>query len=221
MSGTAAADNLARQLTRSTIAADDLVAEAFAKVLDTLKTGGGPNSAFRAYLLTAIRHTAYNKTRRDRKLELSADISTVSGVSLEAVSVPFPDTALLGLERRLAASAFARLPERWQAVLWHTEIEGGRPADVAPLLGLTPNGVSALAYRAREGLRQAYLQVYLADTTATRCQATIDRLGARTRNGLSKRDTARVDLHLDSCDRCRALATELVEVNATFPLRCA
>ena len=59
----------------------------------------------------------------------------------------------------MIARAFASLPERWQAVLWHTEIEGARPADVAPLLGLTANGVAALAYRAREGLRQAYLQM--------------------------------------------------------------
>ena len=55
----------------------------------------------------------------------------------------------------MIARAFASLPERWQAVLWHTEIEGARPADVAPLLGLTANSVAALAYRAREGLRQA------------------------------------------------------------------
>jgi len=39
-------------------------------------------------------------------------------------------------------------------VLWHTEIEGARPAEVAALLGLTANGVAALAYRAPEGLRQ-------------------------------------------------------------------
>jgi len=38
-------------------------------------------------------------------------------------------------------------------VLWHSEIEGARPAEVASLLGLTANGVAVLAYRAREGLR--------------------------------------------------------------------
>jgi hypothetical protein len=32
---------------------------------------------------------------------------------------------------------------------------------MAPLLGLTANSVAALAYRAREGLRQAYLQMHL------------------------------------------------------------
>ncbi|MGH3879513.1 MAG: sigma-70 family RNA polymerase sigma factor, partial [Actinophytocola sp.] len=205
--------NLARQLTRSPAEADDLVSEAFAKVLDTLRAGRGPDSAFRAYLLTALRHTAYDKTRRDRKIELSDDVETAGGASL---AEPFSDTAVAGLERSLAAQAFARLPERWQAVLWHTEIEGQSPADVAPILGLTANGVSALAYRAREGLRQAYLQVHLAEITELRCRATAERLGAWTRQGLAKREKAQVEAHLDECERCRALAAELADVNGAM-----
>ncbi len=62
----AAAANLARQLTGSRAEADDLVAEAFAKVLDTLRTGGGPDTAFRAYLLTTLRNTLYDRVRRDK-----------------------------------------------------------------------------------------------------------------------------------------------------------
>ncbi|MBB4903900.1 sigma-70 family RNA polymerase sigma factor [Actinophytocola algeriensis] len=212
----ASAYNLARQLSRSPAEADDLVSEAFAKVLDTLRAGRGPDSAFRAYLLTALRHTAYDKTRRERKLELSDDVSTVSGVSVEAVSQEFDDTAVKGLDRSLAAQAFARLPERWQAVLWHTEIEGQSPAEVAPILGLTANGVSALAYRAREGLRQAYLQVHLAETTDRHCRAAAERLGAWTRGGLAKREKAQVEAHLDTCVRCRALAAELADVNGAM-----
>ncbi|MGX7827726.1 sigma-70 family RNA polymerase sigma factor [Actinokineospora sp. 24-640] len=210
----AAAYNLARQLTRNPAEADDLVSEAFAKVLDTLRQGRGPDSAFRAYLLTALRHTAYDKTRRDKRVELSDDVSQVSGVDQAAVSVPFTDTAVAGLDRTLAARAFATLPERWQAVLWHTEVEGQLPAQVAPLLGLTPNGVSALAYRAREGLRQAYLQVHLAETAEQSCRAAAERLGAWVRGGLSKRETAQVESHLDQCGRCRALAAELTDVNS-------
>jgi RNA polymerase sigma factor (sigma-70 family) len=213
-----AAHNLARQLARSSAEADDLVSEAFAKVLDTLRAGRGPDSAFRAYLLTALRHTAYDKTRKDRRIELVDDVTAVSGVATEAVSVPFRDTAVAGLERSMAAEAFSRLPERWQTVLWHTEIEGQSPAEVGPILGLTANGVSALAYRAREGLRQAYLQVHLAGTaeSADRCRATVERLGAWTRSGLSKRETAQVEAHLDGCERCRALAAELADVNGSL-----
>lgn len=209
----ASAYNLARQLSRSPAEADDLVSEAFAKVLDTLRAGRGPDSSFRAYLLTALRHTAYDKTRRDRKVELSDDVEAAGGAAL---AQPFSDTAVAGLERSLAARAFARLPERWQAVLWHTEIEAQSPAEVAPILGLTPNGVSALAYRAREGLRQAYLQVHLAETVDSRCRAAAEKLGAWTRGGLAKREKAQVDAHLDGCARCRALAAELADVNGAM-----
>ncbi len=211
-----AAHNLARQLARSSSEADDLVSEAFSKVLDTLRGGKGPDSAFRAYLLTALRHTAYDKTRRDRRIDLNEDMSDVGGAAGEALTVQFSDTAVAGLERTMAAKAFARLPERWQAVLWHTEIEQQSPAEVAPLLGLTANGVSALAYRAREGLRQAYLQVHLQETGADRCRATAERLGAWTRDGLSKRERSQVENHLDECEQCRVLAAELADVNGSL-----
>lgn len=146
-----AAYNLARQLARSPAEADDLVSEAFARLLDTLRGGGGPDSAFRAYLLTALRHCAYDRSRRERRVELSEDVASF------APGVPFVDTAVAGLDRSLAARAFARLPERWQTVLWHTEIEGRSSAEVGELLGISPNAAAALIGRARDGLRRAYL----------------------------------------------------------------
>jgi RNA polymerase sigma factor (sigma-70 family) len=211
-----AARSLARQLSRSAIEADDLVSEAFTKVLDKLRVGEGPDVAFRAYLLTAVRNTAYDRTRRDKRVHLTEDVSTVGGVAPEAISVPFDDPALAGLERSLAARAFQSLPERWRTVLWHTEVEGQTPAQVAPLLGLTPNSVSALAYRAREGLRQAYLQMHLAQTSEQQCRAAVDRLGGWVRGGLAKRETAQIEAHLDRCARCRGLAAELTDVNGSL-----
>ena len=54
-------------------------------------------------------------------------------------------------------------------VLWHTEVEQQKPADIAPLLGMSANSVSALAYRAREGLRQAFLSQHAADPDDVDC----------------------------------------------------
>ncbi len=205
-----AAYNLARQLTRSVAERDDLVAEAFAKVLDTLRGGGGPDVAFRAYLLTTLRNTLYDRIRRDRRLELSDDMTR------HDPGVPWVDTAVADLESALAARAFSRLPERWQTVLWHTEVEQETPAQVAPVLGLTPNGVAALAYRAREGLRQAYLQEHLAEAGDGQCNHAVERLGAWARGGLSGRERARVDGHLESCPSCATLAADLKDVNASL-----
>ena len=105
-------------------------------------------------------------------------------------------------------------------MLWHLEVEGDSPADIAPLFGLTANAVSALGYRAREGLRQAYLQEHLAGGGAAasprdrRHREAEEKLGAYTRGGLSKRDAAKVEDHLRECAECRALAAELREVNS-------
>jgi RNA polymerase sigma factor (sigma-70 family) len=210
-----AAHNLARQLSKSPMEADDLVSDAFAKVLATLRAGGGPDSAFRAYLLTAVRHTAYDKTRRDRKLELVDDVEAITGAE-RVTNLPFHDTAVAQLDRSLAVKAFASLPERWQTVLWHTAIEGQSPGEVAPLLGLTTNGVSAMAYRAREGLRKAYLQAHVAHNPSERCRAVATKLGSWTRSGLSRRETSQVEAHLDKCAECRALAAELADVNGAL-----
>ncbi|WP_394622453.1 sigma-70 family RNA polymerase sigma factor (plasmid) [Lentzea sp. JNUCC 0626] len=210
----AAANNLARQLSRHQADAEELVSEAFAKVLDALRDGRGPDKAFRAYLLTALRHTAYDRTRRSKKIDLVEDVADVAPAAL---SVPFTDTAIAGLDRSLAAKAFAMLPERWQAVLWHTEIEGLSPAEVAPLLGLKANAVSALSYRARIGLRTAYLQAQLAAHVSQGCHATAEKLAAYLRGGLSNRDRTKVESHLDTCGRCTRHLSQLGELNVGIP----
>jgi len=203
----AAADRLARQLQRGPDS-DDLVSEAFIKVLQVLQGGGGPDVAFRAYLLTAVRRLHVDRVRSARRTQPTDEVEQLDA------GIPFQDTAVDGFERSVTARAFASLPERWQLVLWHLEVEGNKPADVAPMLGMSPNSVSALAYRAREGLRQAYLQMHLADTAGEHCRWTTEHLGAYVRGGLARRDATKVDHHLQGCRRCTGIYLELTEVNS-------
>ncbi len=202
-----AARRLARQLV-SGPDVDDLVSEAFAKVMVVLQRGGGPDLAFRAYLLTAVRRLHVDRIRATARLHPTDDLTPFDP------GIPFRDTAVEGFESAAAARAFASLPERWQLVLWHTEVEGQKPAEVAPLLGLSANSVSALAYRAREGLRQAFLSMHAQDTADASCTWTQEHLGPYVRNGLSRRDAARVEGHLRECRRCTAVYLELTEINA-------
>jgi RNA polymerase sigma factor (sigma-70 family) len=204
-----AAHRLARQLSRSPDS-DDLVAEAFTKVLSVLRNGGGPDIAFRAYVLTAVRRLHIDRMREAARVEPSDDLERFDA------GTAFEDPALDGFERSAAARAFSSLPERWQLVLWHLEVEGQKPAEIAPLLGLGANSVSALAYRAREGLRQAYLQMHLADGAGEKCRWTTEHLGAHVRDGLSRRDSAKVAEHLDECHRCTGLYLELSEINSNL-----
>ncbi|WP_457206597.1 sigma-70 family RNA polymerase sigma factor, partial [Nocardioides sp. P5_C9_2] len=202
-----AARRLARQLVPAGDA-EDLVSEAFVKVLQVLQRGGGPDVAFRAYLLTAVRRLRVDRLRAASRLHTTDDMERFDP------GVPFRDTALEGFESATAARAFASLPERWQLVLWHTEVEGQKPADVAPLLGMSANSVSALAYRAREGLRQAYLNEHASELDDQSCRWTRDHLGAYIRNGISRRDASKVEDHLGHCRACAGIYLELSEVNS-------
>lgn len=201
----AAALRLARQLDRSD--ADDLVSEAFVKVLRVLQGGGGPDVAFRAYLLTAVRRVHVDRIRASSKVKPTDDMTAFDP------GVPFDDPAVAAFDNAAAAAAFASLPERWQLVLWHTEVERQKPADIAPLLGMSANSVSALAYRAREGLRQAYLNQHAQELEGDLCEWTHQHLGAYIRGGASRRDASKVEAHLQECRQCTAVYLELTELN--------
>jgi RNA polymerase sigma factor (sigma-70 family) len=207
----AAAYSVAWQYAHSHAETEDLVSMAFMRVLSAMRGGKGPDSKFRAYLLTAVRNSA-NEVYRDRKIKIDpTDDLTVFGVKF---SEPFLDTALAALESSLAAQAFAVLSERWQTALWHTEVQGLSAAEVAPILGVTANAVYALTFRARDGLRVAYLHAHLAAATTRECRATHGDLAAWTRQKLPTDRRARVEAHLDTCPQCRSQAAQIAEVNA-------
>ncbi|SKC41755.1 sigma-70 family RNA polymerase sigma factor [Krasilnikoviella flava] len=205
-----AARAVARQYVRSPSDADDLVSEAFHRVLEVLQHGGGPDATFRAYLLTVVRRLAADLARGVKRTRPTADDGTFEA-ALGLVD-PTDVSTFEGFEHSVVKNAYQALPERWQAVLWYTEIEGRTPAEVAPVLGLTPNGVSALAYRAREGLRVGYLQEHLTHAPTDGCRGVNSLLGAYVRGGLARREIAKVDAHLESCGECRSLVLELGDI---------
>lgn len=141
---------------------EDVIAEAFTRVLQTLRSGGGPDELFWPYLAATIRNTVISWRRQDSIVSLCADASEVADTTAEAGETAIVHRLHAATPAAVqAVDAFASLPLRWRTVLWHTEIEGATPADLAPRFGLTPNGVAALAYRARQGLRKAYRTQHL------------------------------------------------------------
>ncbi|WP_410570353.1 sigma-70 family RNA polymerase sigma factor [Amycolatopsis sp. cmx-4-61] len=213
----AAAATLARHLSRCQADADDLMSDAFTKVLWALLDGKGPATAFRAYLLTTLRHVAYNRIRRTRKLELVENFADPAAVPPDLVSAPAIDTAIAELERSAAAKAIALLPARWQVVLWMTEVEELPVSEVALRIGLSASATSALAYRARAGLRTAYVQAQLSSFVSDRCRSTAQSLAAFLRDGLGMRARAKIAKHLDDCARCRKHLVQLGDLNAGIP----
>ncbi len=198
-----AATAVARSYTTS-FDSDDLVSEAFAKIFHSMRNGGGPTLAFRPYLFTTVRNTAIAWARAKHDTSIGA---------IEEVPDPHlsDETRSAAIDREFAIRAFRLLPTRWQQALWYSEVESLSPQKVAPLLGIKPNAVAALNYRAREGLRQAWIRAHLASAPGgTECHWALEYLGSYVRNGLGKRDVVRVEKHLKSCERC---AHMLVEAN--------
>ncbi len=206
----AAARRLARHLVASPYDVDEVVAEAFAWVLDVTRRGGGPSNAVRPYVLTALRRVCYYRLTGQPRWD------STDGRQLPEPGEPFVEPTMAGLETALMARAYLSLPERWRAVLWHAHVEQARPADVAPLLGLTRNGVAALNRRAIDGLRQAYLQQHLSAINQPECRLVAARLDPYVRDPQSLGDAATVSAHLDSCDECQAVYAELSDMGGAL-----
>ncbi|WP_240490906.1 sigma-70 family RNA polymerase sigma factor [Amycolatopsis vancoresmycina] len=194
---------------------EDLIAEGFTRVLRILRNGEGPDEDFRPYLLTTIRNTMISWRRRDSAVSLVAEVPDV----LPGAGSDEPVGSRL--HATVAADAFASLPERWRTVLWRTEIDGDPPARIAEDLGMTPNGVAALAYRAREGLRQAYLDQHVPAARRRNCRVVSGQLAKFVRDGISDHKAHRVAAHLERCADCRELAAGLRQLNSELPAAMA
>jgi DNA-directed RNA polymerase specialized sigma24 family protein len=205
-----AARRLARELVVSPAEVDDVVAETFAHVLDVLRQGDGPSDAFRCYVLAAVRRVGEGRYADPRDPVLASSSPPLGQ------GMPVLDPATAGLDDALMVRAFIAQPERWSALLWHLEIEQENPDDVTPLFGLSRDGLAALERRAREGVRQACLDAYIAGLGRPKCMPVAERLGAYLRYQLSEPRASEVAVHLSECDACRAVYAELVDLGATL-----
>ncbi|GAA2075533.1 hypothetical protein GCM10009840_06920 [Pseudolysinimonas kribbensis] len=195
----------ARQF-RSIADPDDIVSEAYLQILRAVQRGGGPREAFRPYLYRTIRNVALGWVPKSQ----TVDIDDVA----ERIPSDLPDIETATLENTITVRAFRTLPERWQTILWYTEVEGMEPAEAAPYLGLTANGAAALAYRARDGLKKAWLQAHVSDVRVPpECRWTTERMADYNRGALTPRARARFDQHLDTCTRCSILLEEIDDVS--------
>ena len=131
---------------------EDVLHEAFTKAVSAIRNGHGPKEKFGAYLSTCVRSvaaTVWKKTGQENvsPFEYSEEV---------ALEDPALETLLGVFEHEQVTAAMRTLPVRWRTVLWHAEVAGLPPRDIAPMLGIDPNAVSSLLIRARAGLRAAF-----------------------------------------------------------------
>ncbi|MDP9903101.1 RNA polymerase sigma factor [Arthrobacter bambusae] len=147
-------------LVREEREADDVLQDAFSGIFQALTEGLWTSDDFLACLTTAITKTAVEAWRQKTQ-----EVGTEAGGIDPGHGPVFDDEATTGIRSRLLAAeavedlraALAVMPPRWQQVLWYTNVLKQRPRRIAPLMGLSPNAVSALLLRARKSLKSAHV----------------------------------------------------------------
>ncbi len=197
-----AAERYAVSLCRSHHAAADAVAEAFARLLQLFNEGRGPEGEMRPYLLRMIRNLSYDEFRLTSRFQTTALDSTLTKrESGRHTPATLDELAEWSEDCAAALRALRSLPQRWQLVLWCVDVMGLPPRDLVDEFGTSAHNISALLYRAREGLRSAYLSEQAGPSRPT-CRVHASRLGALVRSEVGPQEKRRLAAHLDWCPDC-------------------
>lgn len=127
--------------------AEDVVADAFVRVLRAVSHGRGPTDSFAGYLTTAVRRVAWSNNDYRARFVVTDDLEDLDDEWHDSSPAAIVDSAI--------GKALMSLPSDWRELLWRIEVLGEKAADIAAERGCSPNAVSAAASRARRRLRSA------------------------------------------------------------------
>ncbi|MFD5598532.1 sigma-70 family RNA polymerase sigma factor [Leucobacter sp. NPDC058333] len=185
--------------------AEELVSEAFLRVLKAVQDGKGPTFAFRPYLTSTVRNLGI-RTTKTRDIDVDDfDLVEDPRTLVDPVVQAFDDHAV--------ATAFKSLPLRWQEVLWLKDVEGLSTSEISGTLKMKANAVAQLTLRAREGLREAWVRAHLGGTfPEAECEWVLGRLVPLSKGKLSDAHAARATAHLERCSDCGQRSREVGQV---------
>ncbi|MCP9206714.1 sigma-70 family RNA polymerase sigma factor [Streptomyces cucumeris] len=202
----------ARTCCRDAHTADDLTSEAFARTIDAVRRGRGPDATWRPYLLSVVRRTAIDWAKSARRADLTHDIEEWADHLAPADSGE--QVALRREDDDLVIESFRSLSTRWQMVLWHTVVEREPATRVGARLGISASGVGSLAERAREALREAYLAEHAhSDRTTDECRSYSKLLAAAVRR-TGRLQNKHIERHVAGCEHCRRALGALTDLNS-------
>lgn len=181
-------------------AAERTASLAFTEAHNRILTSTTPVEFFRRSLLESVcelADPAWYEKQGDRQLddELAAQLSC---------SVP------------VLQGAFDSLPEAWQLLLWHTDVEGDTAQDIAKFTGNSTAKNAEHTGTARLALHRAYVD-HRAKDLASNCRVMAQRLTGYVHRSLTSRQTDEVGKHLESCLPCTGVKLELQSIHAAFP----
>ena len=126
---------------------EDVVAEAFSRVLRAIRNGNGPDTHFLEYVRSTVRSTVISWWRRGSDVTL--DDAYWSLIPQEESEYDLSD-------RFEVVKAFNRLPASWQRVLWQSEVLGMKAEEIARASNKSIGATYVVLHRARKGLRDSW-----------------------------------------------------------------
>lgn len=123
--------------------------------------------------------------------------ATVAGDGGETAAAPTPTAT-----SSLALDAFRALPERSRTALWLVDVEGGTPAQAAPILGVEAGPASAMVARSRDALRARLASDAAATAEGRRCARAMAKLPGLAGGDLDAADRSRLEAHAGRCTTC-------------------
>jgi len=108
---------------------------------------------YRIILNLCVNHTQYHRRRRALSLEQGADEKSGEEIIVDQRAKSPMDSAILSEQSALVREAIDRLPGNQKRALVLSRFGGMAYEEVAHSLGLSPEAVKSLLWRARENLR--------------------------------------------------------------------
>ncbi|MFF3378458.1 sigma-70 family RNA polymerase sigma factor [Streptomyces sp. NPDC002680] len=209
----------ARSLTKSSWAAEDLVAEAHFRVWRRLSSGHEIDNV-PAYLMTTVRHlaaTAGSNSARETPQDPQDRQERSERVVAQSRHVDDPAEQVSSVD--LLVRVLSQLPDRWVKALWLAEAEGQPLAAIGPQIGtgIKEGATAVLLHRAREGMRQAFLREQPGVPSSTACEPYWVRMPAYVRGTATRRQSDQLLAHADTCDDCRHRLALLMRTNDRLP----
>lgn len=203
----------ARALTGSATTAEDLAAEAHFRVWRRIRAGHEIENV-PAYLTATVRNLAAGLGRTRR--EIAADAARLPEDPLRgAAAVEDPERRAAQVD--LISRLLRELPDRWTKALWYAEVEDLPTEAVGEKIGASAGTTAVVLSRARERLRQAFLQSQPGTPLSEDCEPYWKQMARVVRGTASARRTKSAAEHCDECADCRARMLALTDANTRLP----
>ena len=196
---------------------EDLVVEAYTKILRAIQTGRGPKDSFLFYLYATIRNVMISQYRKFG--------STVPGLEdVTSDAMPVEGDVLSAIDAERISRVMSLMRPVQQKILWLSQAEERTTAEIAAELGMTQTNVTTSVQRSRQEFVRLWMQDHVCTTDVkpgSEHAYVLSHAGKYMTGKPTPRLRARVEAHLAKCDTCSAELAEARSIARLFRSRLA